>query len=215
MSVCIVSAEKTYARFLELELGEMTGDIRVITEKLSMPALTIAVDECSLLVFDAQYYLGDLAFVEQRKLPTIVIKKSGQMLQRAGLPNIVGIFERPFAIDDLKEKIMSISDGGLFLPQTRLSAVGEIVLDQFKKEATINGMTFRFSPKEFLLLSLLYKNRGRTVSRQTVISTIWGEDYDLSNNVDNVYINYLRKKLDEKLGVKLIYTIRGKGYMMK
>ena len=215
MNICIVSAERFFARYLELELGEMTEDLRVITEKLSMPALSIAVDECSLLVFDAQYYLGDLSFVEQTKVPTVVIKKSGQTLQKADLSNVVGIFERPFAIDELKESIASMGDGGLFLPQTRISNVGEIKLDQFTKQATINGMTFRFSPKEFLLLSLLYKNRGRTVSRQTVISTIWGEDYDLSNNVDNVYINYLRKKLDEKLGVKLIYTVRGKGYMMK
>ena len=90
-----------------------------------------------------------------------------------------------------------------------------IELDPFLKQATVNGEVIRFSPKEFALLSLLYKNRGSIVSRKRVIDTLWGEDYDSANNVDNVYINYLRKKLDDRLGIKLICTVRGKGYMMK
>jgi len=48
-----------------------------------------------------------------------------------------------------------------------------------------------------------------------VLDAVWGEDYDDKNNADNVYVSYLRKKLDDTFGVKMIYTIRGKGYMLK
>lgn len=214
MNISIVSCEKQLARMLELELLELHASVKTITEKLSPPALDIAVNNADLIIFDTEYYSGDISYIHQTKKPFVFITKGGILNHARESENITGIFERPFSVDAFVKHVSDQCRNSVFSSVIPNETVN-IELDHFSKQAFVNGKAFKFSPKEFSLLALLYKNRGRTVARQTVLETIWGEKYDPSNNVDNVYINYLRKKLDEALGIKLIYTVRGKGYMLK
>lgn len=214
--ICIVSRDRLFARMLELELSDSVNEVRTVTQKLNSPALKLAVESAELVVFDADYFSGDLSFVKKTGLPFVIFSKE----KPDSLPeNTVAFLERPFNVSEFREKILSFVKKDETKNTRDLSIGGEktfsIELDPFLKQATVNGEVIRFSPKEFALLSLLYKNRGSIVSRKRVIDTLWGEDYDSANNVDNVYINYLRKKLDDRLGIKLICTVRGKGYMMK
>ncbi|MBE6671103.1 MAG: hypothetical protein E7593_02760 [Ruminococcaceae bacterium] len=213
-SVCIVSLDKVFSRMLELELGEIPLSVKVINEKLSSGALNISCSS-DLVVFDADYYGGDLDFVEKSQSAFVVISNSAHPFIR----NVKEYFERPFIVSEFVECIKGILCSEENDTIVQLSPVSEntyvMELDPFLKQAKIGEEIIKFSPKEFSLLSLLCKNRGRVVSRKEVLDAVWGEDYDESNNVDNVYINYLRNKLDSHLGVKMIYTVRGKGYMIK
>lgn len=213
MNVCIVCADKRFARMLELEARDIYNNVKVVTDKLSPPALKIAVSNCGLLIYDWQYYSGDTSFIKDIKVKSVILSK-----QRVkDIPeNVKTVLIRPFSVEDF---VNSITETPVFsnnmISENAIRSVGVIELDYYSKRAVICGNEFRFSPKEFSLLSLLYKNRGKVVSRQTVLESVWGKDSEYSKNVDNVYINYLRKKIDDTLGIKLICTVRGKGYMMK
>lgn len=211
---CIISLDRLFARMLELELKEIGLTVKTITEKLNPPALRLSLQDCTAAVFDGNYYGMDLSFAEKENKPFIIFSEE----QLSDTPrNTVAFFERPFPIAEFKKVAAEIS---AISPLSREEQKGgfdlkSIELDMFSKQARYNGKTVKFTPREFALLSLLYRNRGRIVSRKEVIETVWGEEYDMKNNADNVYINYLRNKLDGLFGVKVIYTVRGKGYMMK
>ena len=199
---------------LELEFVGIGLKVKNVTEPLNPPALKLIADTASLVIFDDDYYSGDLSFVSKNQLPFVVFGKKAKNID---FENVIDFFERPFRVTELTKLVgdkFNVKRAVGMTVNHAKSAVN-MELDQFTKRVTVDGRTIKFSPKEFALLSLLYKNRGHIVPRQKVIDTIWGEDYDTKNNADNVYINYLRKKLDDTLGVKMIYTIRGKGYMMK
>lgn len=211
-NVVIVSCDKVFSRMLELELVEIGIKPKLICERFNPPALSLAVRNTEWVIFDGDYYGNDISFAKSFVNSFILFDR----MDRKELPkNIVAHFKRPFSIAEFTDTVVAFCGGtpSVSIPRPEQSVYME--LDAFSKQVTVQGNTVKFSPKEFALLSLLYKNRGRIVSRREVIETVWGKDYNLENNVDNVYINYLRKKLDEPLGLKLICTVRGKGYMMK
>lgn len=74
--------------------------------------------------------------------------------------------------------------------------------------------TIELSPKEFSLLEFLMRNEGRPVSRATIVEQVWKLKFDSMTNVVDVYINYLRRKVDSGHGRALIYTVRGIGYQI-
>ena len=76
------------------------------------------------------------------------------------------------------------------------------------------GKEIRLSAKEFALLEYLMLNKGRVLSREKIEDHIWNFDYEGGTNVVDVYIRYLRKKVDEGFDKKLIQTVRGRGYMI-
>ena len=213
-SFCIISCDKLFARMLELEIKELGLKVKTITEKLNPPALKLAISGFSAVVFDGDYYGGDLSFSEKENIPFIVFSSKPISVYPS---NVTAFFERPFSVALFSEAVSEIAEVSRTIEKTqkKKTEIGDLELVMFSKYAKIDGKLIKFSPREFALLSLLYKNRGRIVPRKEVIETVWGEDYDMKNNADNVYINYLRKKLDNAIGVKMIYTIRGKGYMMK
>ena len=210
--ICIVSCDSFFARMLEIELTDLGGTVKTVTEKLNPPALKMAIGSPEILIWDASYYQNSLSVTEDLGLKTVVFSYEPiNSLQK----NTDFFYERPFLMTDFKNNVLSLMGEKKAVSPNYDAADINIKLDIYSKHAEINGCTIKFSPKEFSLLSLLCKNRGRTVSRNEVLETVWGNDYDSKNNADNVYINYLRNKIDNRFGVKLIYTVRGKGYMMK
>ena len=212
--ICLISSDKRFARMLELEFVGIGLKIKTVTEPLNPTALKLIADTASLVIFDSDYYSCDLSFVSKNQLPFVVF---GKNVINADFENVIAFFKRPFRVTELTKLVgdkFNVKRAAGMTVNHAKSAV-DMELDPFTKRVTVDGRSIKFSPKEYALLSLLYKNRGHIVPRQKVIDTIWGKDYDTKNNADNVYINYLRKKLDDTLGVKMIYTIRGNGYMMK
>ncbi|MAN26736.1 MULTISPECIES: response regulator transcription factor [Mesonia] len=77
-----------------------------------------------------------------------------------------------------------------------------------------NGKTIKLSQKEFLLLKILLEHKNEVVTRQTILQKVWKTQQDTYTNVIDVYISYLRNKIDSKTETKLIHTIKGRGYMI-
>jgi len=80
------------------------------------------------------------------------------------------------------------------------------------RRVTRAGKAIELSPKEFSLLEYLMSNVGRKLTRTMILERVWHHSFDTNTNVVDVYINYLRKKIDENVTLKLIRTVRGVGY---
>jgi len=91
---------------------------------------------------------------------------------------------------------------------------GDLELNRLGRVVRRAGRRIELTPKEFALLECLMCNAGRGVSRSMIIENVWNLSSDTMTNVVDVYINNLRKKIDEGFGEKLILTVRGVGYQL-
>ncbi len=90
-------------------------------------------------------------------------------------------------------------------------SVGEVIMDLRSRQVKVNGELIEMSVKEFNLAEIFLRNPQQVLSREQLLSHVWGYDYDPGSNVVDVYVGYLRKKL----GSKIIQTIRGMGYVLR
>ena len=117
---------------------------------------------------------------------------------------------KPFRFDELLARIRArLRDEGT-AEQTVLRA-GEVTLDLRTRRATIDNRTVELSAREFMMLEVFLRHRNQVLSREQLLSHVWGYDYDPGSNVVDVYVGYLRKKL----GKDRIATIRGMGYSLE
>ncbi len=94
-------------------------------------------------------------------------------------------------------------------------AVGDLVMDCATKRVTRGGREITLSAREYALLEYLMHNVGITLSREQIEDHIWNYDYEGGTNVVDVYISYLRRKIDSGQKKKLIHTVRGRGYVIR
>lgn len=91
----------------------------------------------------------------------------------------------------------------------------DLVVDVRSHQVMRGGRVIELSGKEFAMLEYLMRNQGRVLSREQIEQHVWDFDYEGGSNMVDVYIRYLRKKLDEGCEKKLIHTVRGAGYVMR
>jgi len=101
------------------------------------------------------------------------------------------------------------------LPAGNILKVAGLELNVDSKEVTRNGMLISLTAKEFQLLEYFMRNRNRVISRADIAEKVWDLDFDTKTNVIDVYVNFLRKKIDKDFDPKLIHTQVGMGYIMK
>jgi two-component system, OmpR family, response regulator len=122
---------------------------------------------------------------------------------------------KPFAFDELLARLEALVRRGPSRPPDSLLRHGPIEVDSEAHIVTLHGQEVRLSATEYRLLEYLVKRAGSIVSRDQLAEHVWGGDYDPFSNVADVYISYLRKKLDKDKKRPLIHTVRGLGYMLK
>jgi DNA-binding response OmpR family regulator len=93
--------------------------------------------------------------------------------------------------------------------------IGDLTLNQDSKEVKYRDELINLTAREFNFLAYLMKNKGRVMSRIDILENVWDINFDLGTNVVDVYMNYLRKKIDKRFNVKLIHTVVGMGYIIK
>lgn len=121
---------------------------------------------------------------------------------------------KPFEFKELVARIKVLTRKRLGIrPEVELK-VADLVVNTKKKSVTRGGKTISLSSKEFTLLSFLLRNKGSVVSRHEIITEVWGMKFDSGTNVVDVYINFLRKKIDANNPQKLIQTRVGFGYLI-
>lgn len=93
--------------------------------------------------------------------------------------------------------------------------IEDMIINLASKSAIRNSKEITLTSTEYRLLEYMAKNRGRVLSRLQLLENVWGIDFNMSTNVVDVYVNYLRKKIDKNSPVKLIHTVTGMGYIIK
>lgn len=121
---------------------------------------------------------------------------------------------KPFSFDELLARIRAMtrkSSGNL----SNIFTAADLTLDTSAHTVYRAGKEITLSAKEFSLLEYLLRNKGRVLTRDMIENNIWNFDYEGGTNAVDVYIRYLRKKIDDAFEPKLIHTVRGSGYVLK
>ena len=221
--ILIVEDEKKLARYLQLELMHEGYDIRVSHDGRS------AIEQheawgSDLILLDLM--LPELSGIEVCRrirqhddVPIIMLTAKDDVSDKVmGLDmGADDYMTKPVAIEELLARIRvalkrhsSEREGG-----ARVLEEGPLRLDRDSREISWNGQNIPLTKKEFDLLEYLMLNRGVAVSRSELLDKVWGYSYVGDTNVVDVYIRYLRCKLDDPFHVKLIHTVRGVGYLFR
>jgi heavy metal response regulator len=121
---------------------------------------------------------------------------------------------KPFAFQELLARVRALlrrqTESG-----TNVLQVGDLTLDPARRAVARGSRRIDLSLKEFALLEYFMRHPGRVLTRTMIIEHVWNYDFDNETNVVDVYVNYLRRKIDVGHEIKLIHTVRGVGYVMK
>jgi DNA-binding response OmpR family regulator len=121
---------------------------------------------------------------------------------------------KPFAFQELLARLRALGRRKVQAREATQLSVNGLTLDLRRRRADRGGRTIELSPKEFSLLELLMRNQGRVLTRTQILDHIWGYDYAAESNLVDVYMAYLRRKVDHGGGQRLIRTVRGVGYAL-
>lgn len=121
---------------------------------------------------------------------------------------------KPFSVEELLARIRAMTRTAFGVSDSLLT-VGDLTMDTAAKVVKRGGKEIPLSAKEYALLEYLMHNAGIVLSREKIENHIWNFDYEGGTNVVDVYIRYLRKKIDEGYDKKLIHTVRGRGYVLR
>jgi len=121
---------------------------------------------------------------------------------------------KPFSFIELLARIQAHLRRGTALAMTELRAA-DLVLDPVKRKVTRAGKVIELSNKEFALLEYLLQNQGQVVTRNMIVENVWDASFGNFTNVIDVYINYVRNKVDRGFEPLLIHTVRGVGYTLR
>jgi len=123
---------------------------------------------------------------------------------------------KPFDFKELLARIRALlKRNGDNLQANDILRLFDLELDLNRKVARRGGKTIDLTAKEYMLLEYLIRNKNRVISRNEILENVWSTNYDANTNVIDVYINFLRKKIDKDYDVKIIHTMVGMGYIIK
>ena len=222
--ILVIEDESKIARFLELELKHEGYDVEIAYDGRS--GLERAEkNDIDLIVLDLMLPLMSGIEVCRRvrkfsDLPIIMLTAKDDISDKVtGLDSGADDYvTKPFAIDELlarirvalKRKAMSAKDNA---GETITS--GKLILNKMQHKVTYGDEEVFLSKKEYDLLLFLMENKGIVLDREKLIENVWGYDFVGDTNVTDVYIRYLRSKIDQKYDVSFIKTIRGVGYIFE
>jgi DNA-binding response OmpR family regulator len=122
---------------------------------------------------------------------------------------------KPFAIEELLARIRRALREKAPAQDSEVLSVQSLQLDLRRRSVTVSGEAVDLTKREFDLLHYLLKNKGIVVTREELLEHVWDFDFDGGTNTVDVYIRFLRGKIDELYNIKLIHTIRGVGYVIR
>jgi DNA-binding response OmpR family regulator len=214
--ILIVEDEPRLASFLERGLKSRGYSTKVVED--GSAATAIAADEdFDLIVLDLGLPdLDGLSVLRElrrrgERLPVIVLTARTDLADMiegldAGGNDYV---TKPFKLEELLARIRAQLREGSSEP-TLLEA-GPVTLDLRTRKAIVDGQTIDLTAREFTMLETLMHHSGQVLSREQLLSHVWGYDYDPGSNIVEVYIGYLRRKI----GTEAIETVRGMGYRLR
>lgn len=220
-AILIVEDELKIARFVELELIHEGYKTQKAADGAS--ALTLLQEYTfDLVILDIMLPgINGLEVLRRLRktsdIPVILLTARDAVIDKvAGLDaGADDYMTKPFAIEELLARIRrALRKKGPASAQEALSWE-KLTLNPESYAVTYDGTAIELTNREFSLLKTLLQNKNIVLSRQTLLNQVWGYDYFGETNVVDVYVRYLRQKIDDVFGIPLIQTVRGVGYVIK
>lgn len=220
--ILIIEDEVKIARFLELELKH--EGYEVIQSHDGRDGLEKALEEkVDLILLDIMLPgLNGMEICRRIRMtssvPIIMLTAKDETMDKVmGLDfGADDYMTKPFAIEELLARIRAVLKRNRITPEPHnMLRVGDLQLDKEQYLVVYNENVIDLTKREFDLLLYLMENQSIVLSRDKILEKVWGYDYIGDTNIVDVYIRYLRSKIDEKYNRKLIHTIRGVGYLLK
>lgn len=221
--ILLVEDEEKLARMVELELRyegyEVTkaADGRAGLELALTGGFDLVLLDIMLPQLNGMEVLRRLR--KESDVPVLMLTARDTVMDKvAGLDSGANDYiTKPFAIEELLARIRAAlrGKGGGRTPEPELLTLGKLSMDRERHTVAVSGRLVELTRREFDLLRCLLENRGKVLSRETLLDRVWGFDYVGETNTVDVYIRFLRAKIDEPFGVKYIHTVRGVGYVLR
>jgi len=219
--ILLIEDEEKIARFVELELCYEGYEVKKAFDGRTGLELAESGDY-DLVLLDIM--LPELSGMEVLRrlrrtsaIPVIMLTAKDSVEDKvSGLDSGADDYiTKPFAIEELLARIRNALRKKAAESENACLCVGELSLDPERYSVMMRGTPVELTKREFDLLHFLLKNKGLVMSRETLLEHVWDFDFDGGTNAVDVYIRYLRGKIDEIFDVKLIHTVRGVGYVIK
>ena len=155
---------------------------------------------------------------EREHLPVIMLTARDTTMDKvSGLDSGADDYvTKPFAIEELLARIRTALRKRVVTPEeTGVYTVQGVRLVSDSRQVTVNGAEVELTRKEFDLLECLMANQGKVMNRSALLNAVWGYDFAGATNTVDVYIRFLRSKIDDVFGLELIETVRGVGYVIR
>lgn len=220
--ILIIEDEIKIARFLELELThegyevEQAHDGREGLQKAQNDPFDLIILDIMLPHINGIEVLRKIR--QSSNIPIIMLTAKDEVMDKViGLDMGANDYvTKPFAIEELLARIRTAlkSSRQIVSEENRLQ-FGNLKLDTDMYKVTYGNEVIELTKKEFDLLHYFLENKNIVLTRDKILQAVWGYDYIGDTNIVDVYIRYLRSKIDDKYSIKLIHTVRGVGYILK
>ena len=221
--ILIVDDERRIARFLQIELehegyvAETEGNGRKALERILSGDYELVLLDVMLPDMDGMTICRKVR--EKRDVPIIMLTAKDEIEDKVSGLDIGAddYVTKPFAIEEVMARIRAVlrSHEKEEAPEGEKLIVRNLTMYPSRFEVTYKDDQLQLTKKEFLLLEYLMRNKRNVLTREQILQEVWGYDYIGDTNVVDVYIRYLRAKIDDKYNDKFIYTVRGVGYVIK
>jgi DNA-binding response OmpR family regulator len=216
--ILVAEDEQRISAFIEKGLRASGFAVTVVTDGPTAYESAMSGDH-DLLLLDLGLPLLDGFAVLNRlrqggnRIPVIILTaRSGVNDTVAGLQGGADDYiSKPFRFDELVARIRLRMKSDSRAPEVSVLRYGELALDLTTRRVAVAGRQVDLSAREYFLLETLIRHPGQVLSREQLLSRVWGYDFDPGSNVVDVYIRYLRRKL----GAEWIETVRGVGYRLQ
>jgi two-component system copper resistance phosphate regulon response regulator CusR len=220
MRILVAEQDQALSTFLERSFDAENYAVDVAVNAEAAKAMADA-QEYDAAIFDLNLAGSEgidvLRHVRSRRetLPILVLSSRSRPEERAHALDLGAddLVVKPFAFSELSARVRAmLRRGGRSVdPVLRIA---DLEVNRVERSVNRAGRRIELTPKEFGLLEYLMRNAGQRVTRAQIIQHVWNLSFDTMTNVVDVYINYLRKKIDADSQLKLIHTIRGVGYKL-
>ena len=219
--ILLVEDEEKLARVVELELRyegyevEKAFDGREGLEKALSGGFDLILLDIMLPSMSGMEVLRRLR--RESQVPVIMVTARDTVVDKvSGLDSGADDYiTKPFEIEELLARNRAALRKRPARQEGTVLTAGPLTMDPERHEVTVKGTAVELTRREFDLLRYLLENKEKVISRESLLDNVWGFDFVGETNAVDVYIRFLRSKIDEAFGIKLIHTVRGEGYVIR